>query len=230
MGRKKKKECRKNMRIIILLILSFVAAACSSYIEESSKQYRWEKIQGRGDGDAVYRIRVPRSWKRMPASEEAYAGYKEQANAAFYIKGEGETIRVAIYTFPSKTLEERMTVDAQVLRWRRQFNVLEPDTIIIIPQSYGGFAGVFLAAEGTLEGYGIFEKMMLGWAMNIDTEFYHVLSEIKGSEEEENYAYQMRADYTIEAIGGKDLMEKHKKDIIESARTFELIKDIPAWQ
>lgn len=182
---------------------------------------------GRDEGQGrqpVYRVRVPDSWIRHDPLPGDGVVDTTKALCEFILMEGPETIRIAIHNFPSKQLEERIPPEAQVARWQRQFESLEATESQVVPQAFSGYSGLFLTGVGTMQGR---PTMVLAWALQLAQEHYRTLThsiipEIKKNED------QMRSDVTIKAVGPKGLMEKHKREIIAFARSFELIMEIPA--
>jgi hypothetical protein len=67
---------------------------------------------------------------------------------------------------------------------------------------------------------------MIGWSLQLDKEHYRTLAPPTPASQENLYR-EMRADVTLKATGPKETMEKHEEGIINFARSFELIEEIP---
>ena len=135
------------------------------------------------------------------------------------IPGNEGSIRITIHNFPSNKIEERTPPGAQVARWKGQFEKLDTCESCVTPQTFNGYCGALFKGIGTMQ-----EKpmMMLAWAMQITPQHYRALSD------DSPIHKQMRADFTIKAVGPEELMEQYYKDIVEFAHSFELIEDVPA--
>ena len=53
---------------------------------------------------------------------------------------------------------------AQIMRWKRQFEQLDPATTSVKPQAFSGFVGYLFEGTGILSGE---TKTVLGWAMEL---------------------------------------------------------------
>ena len=107
---------------------------------------------------------------------------------------------------------------AQVARWKKQFEQLDPTLVMTQREAWGGFAGLFLRAKGIQKG----ERIgMLAWAMQLAPEHKRFLEIRPGTED-------ARADYTLKAVGPEQILERHAGDITRFAHSFELIQDIPS--
>ncbi len=154
----------------------------------------------------VYRAKVPVGWIRL--DPQGSIRDTTEPNVSFLIE---DSLTVTVHTFPSEGLEERIPVAAQIERWKRQSGATT-----VTPISHGGFAGL------SLEGPSI-----LAWSMQLDLEHYQVLSFLASSPLEEEHFKQMRADYTIKAMGSPELIERYKEELHFFAGSFELIQEIP---
>ncbi len=177
---------------------------------------RWLSLPGRDTGQTlerhfVYRVSVPTSWKvRLPSPADSIAD-STKPNAEFFI----DDVIITIHNFPVDRIDQRVPPEAQVARWQRQQS--EPG--IVEPSSHGGFAGLFFESHG--------QKSVMAWAMQLGMEHYQNLR-LTGSTEQMEYFKQMRADYTIKAVGPKDSLEKLREALFLFASSFELIEEIPA--
>jgi hypothetical protein len=201
-----------------LLVIFLLMCSCNS---SSDSILRDVKIRARDDGthkslysrDLIYHTKIPRDWiSRDPLLTESIFDTTKALHEFFIVEG-NENIRITIHNFPTDHENERIPPQAQVFRWKRQFETLEPSTLSTEPQSFGGFVGLRLIASGLMHQK---PTMMIAWSMQLAPQHRQML-----------HHKQMLADYTIKAIGPKDLMEKYQTKIISFARTFELIEDIP---
>jgi len=206
-------------RLLLLFLLSLIA--CSE-CPEKVPPFTWETIQGREERDEsiyalrrpVYRIKVPKQWKKIePKSHESLID-TTQPNAVFCID---ESLKFTIHTFPNAGWQERIPPLAQVERWKKQ---LGSDNILIEPISHGGFAGYFFKGEKE-------EKGILGWSLSLDPELYQNLLYLGQSSEEQEFYRQMSADVTLKISGPISLLKKHQKDLVMAAKSFELIQSLP---
>lgn len=149
-------------------------------------------------------------------------------NCTFLIHEHGQSIRITVHSFPSDALENRIPPNAQVARWKRQFTEIDPISITVVPKAYGGFAGLLFEASGQLKDL-LFEGSgaVYAWSMQLDPHHYQILSYLSTTQQKRQLYLQMRADYTIKAVGPVDLMEKNHEEISNFAHSFELIQPIP---
>lgn len=211
------------------LMIAFFCS-CSSPSEDSSKRdsIKTVEIAGRDEGNSqirplIYRIKVPSSWVQQNPSNQTSLVDTTKAIVEFFIKENNQQIRITIHNFPSNTMSQRIAPMAQIKRWQRQFQSLEPTTVSIKPQAWGGYYGFLLEGIGLLQGARI---TILGWALQLATEHYQALSHPDSSIIALRYR-QMRGDITIKAVGPTPLMHKYREDMITFARSFQLIDDIP---
>lgn len=215
-----KKHCLSAVWIIAILFTT----GCDRSSEFASSAM--QDIMGRGeeaDRQSIYRIRAPERWIRRDPLPGESLNDTTKALCEFIILEETETVRISIHNFPSTKIEERVPVEAQLARWRRQFETLDVAQSRTMPQAFSGYVGLLFEGNGILKGK---PTMVLGWVLQMAPEHYLMLSRSKSPEDEKLYN-QMRSDVTIKAVGPKALMNKHKQDIIAFGRSFELILEIP---
>lgn len=110
-------------------------------------------------------------------------------------------ILITVHNFPGI----RIPPQNQVMRWKKQTGVSSSKNFRVHPISHGGFAGLEFES-----------KECLAWAMQMDPDHYQKVFEA-----------QMKADYTIKAIGPQDKLPLFRDEIIDFALSFELIEEIP---
>lgn len=220
------------MRRKLSLILTFLfLTSCQSNESAPHSSNTSQEISGRNQTTdqppytrpQIYRVKAPANWKRITPSPTESIADTTKALSEFQITDGEELIRITIHNFPTDTLEERIPPAAQIARWRRQFSSLDPTKASVIPQARGGFTGLQFEGTGVMNG-----QMMtvLGWSMQLSNEHYRSLKAIEKSDGTDDNR-QMRADYTIKAAGQSQMMDKYREPIIEFARSFELIDEIP---
>jgi len=192
-------------RYLIFSLLWFLTS-CSDSSNSPSSQ--WQEISGR-DVDLVYRAKVPHQWNRTDPAGPIHD--TTLSLCEFMI----DDIRITIHNFPSNTIDERIPPFAQIERWKRQIPSLDPISANITPQSHGGFVGYLFEGTGNNE-------TTMAFSMQIATEHYQTLSRDISSKSK-----QMRADYTIKAVGPTDSIQMRKEELLSFARSFELIEEIP---
>jgi hypothetical protein len=211
-----------------VLILMLCLSSCHTNTNDIKKKaVELQIIAGRDEGkgrESVYRMKVPVNWIRHDPLPTDDLIDTTKALCEFIIMENSEKIRIAIHNFPSMQITDRIPPEAQIARWQRQFDVLDKMQSSTIPQSFSGFSGLLFFGEGIMQGK---EVAMLGWSLQLAPEHYRNLQQASSPKISTLYT-QMRSDITIKAVGPKMLMHKHKQDITESARSFELIREIPS--
>lgn len=187
----------------------------------------YQTIDGRDNGNptdrfSLYRVKAPESWVRKNPEGESIADTTKPL-CEFFIQENGEEIRITIHTFPSHKQEDRIPPGSQVLRWKRQFETLDSTLAQTLPISYNGYEGIFFEGSGILNGRLL---TMMAWSMQLGTEHYQNMPNHPEIENPFSLA-QWRASYSIKATGSPKLMESKRKEIMEFAKSFELIEEIP---
>lgn len=219
-------------KITVLIFGCFGAAMviffCFTGCQPNSNTETSSTIAARDDGldptrPIIYRAKVPTDWLRQdPPQKESIADTKKSI-CEFLIKEDGDSIKITIHNFPTHSIEERIPPIAQVNRWKRQFESIDPAGMEVKPQAFGGFVGLFFEATGTMQGKSI---TVLGWSMQLAPEHYRSFAWEYYREKDPKFL-QMNADYTIKVLGNPSLVAKYKQQITKFARSFELIEEIP---
>lgn len=207
----------------ILIILLYLLTACqSSYSYPTS---HWQQFAGRDDGTSLarpllYRAKVPLTWQRQdPASTESIAD-TTKAICTFYIPEGEQTIRLTLHTFPIGESYPRIPPQAQIARWKTQFDELDALTTTVQSEAHGGFSGLFFEGQGLIQGQA---TKVLGWSMQLAIGYERQLNLEKYTLDRTK-----KADYTIKAQGPIELINKHRTEIVTFAQSFELIDELPA--
>jgi len=158
----------------------------------------------------IYRAKVPAAWSHIHPSPTESLTDTTKSICEFTLN----EIRITVHNFPSDAIENRIPPSAQIARWKKQFTTIDTITSSTIPQSFSGFVGLLFEGNGVLNSA---KTIMMGWSMQIAPEHYRSLTNP-----------QLRADFTIKAVGPTELMAKERKTLIAFARSFELIEEIPA--
>lgn len=186
--------------LILLLALTFTQQEFTGR-EERAENQNWVRR-------SVYRAKVPDGWVRIdphgPLSDTT------KANVTFMIENQ---VKVAIHSFPTERLEQRIPPEAQVERWKSQCKGVETK---ISRVTRGGFDGLLFQAQG-----------VIAWSLQLDMGHYQTLAFLATTPREEEHFKQMRADYTIKATGPQELIDKHREALFLFANSFELIQEIP---
>lgn len=187
------------------------------------------EISARDDGSMkehsplIYRFKVNPEWKlSLPDRRESIADTTKALAEIFILDG-SQKIRIAIHNFPSDQMNERIPPLAQIARWKKQFQALMPQHVTITPQAFGGYQGYLMEATGLMHDT---STTVMGWSLQLPPEHYQSLNKAISRSEQIKFR-QMRGDVTIKAVGPKDLMHKHREEIVAFARSFQLIDDIP---
>lgn len=210
----------------LILILLFLTG-CSNTEEATSST--WVSILGRNETDSlkrfpVYHAKVPHHWIHSPPPLDIPLTDTTKPIDEFFIVDGNDKVRITIHNFPSDKIEDRIPPAAQITRWKRQFTQLAPADTLIVSQARGGFAGLFFSATGMMQGA---PYAVLGWSMQMAPEHYRILTQ-----HDTPLHKQMRADYTIKAVGSPTLINTHRNDIESFAHSFELLQEVPppSWE
>jgi hypothetical protein len=210
------------LRGILILGMS-LQLSCSNQKKTPSYNFTvMQLIAGRDEGiskerEELYCIRVPAYWKRLDPPRDESLQDTTKSLCEFYLNEGNESIRITLHNFPSQSSDDRIPPMAQISRWKRQFDVLDPSHQLILPQAFSGYAGFLYQGSGKIKGEDV---MVMGWSLQIGPEHYRTLSK-------NFFPSQMRADVTIKASGPRNLVDRYRNDIMAFARSFELIKEIP---
>lgn len=194
------------MNLIWALILSIFLISCSSSPEKTDRiSY---EISGR-DHTPIYRVKAPKEWIIKRPETDASLQDTSKSLVEFFIQEGDVEVRITIHNFPSNHIDDRIPPIAQIMRWKQQFDEID---VSVSPQSFAGFVGLLFDGLGVMKGK---EMSLLGWSMQMAARHYN------------NLSFEMRADYTIKALGPTFLVEKNRQAIVNFARSFELLKEIP---
>jgi len=212
----------------VLIVFCFILVGCESSTA-TNDQSEMQEICGRNDHSnlerlPVYRAKVPRTWQRKDPEPSVSIEDTKTALCEFTIPDEKQQIKIVIHNFP---LMEGKSIPpmAQIARWRNQFSVIDQTATKIIPQAYSGFVGYLLEASEQEN-----PSAVMAWALQIAPEHHATLNyhwKIAEASHDKRMLHQMMADLTIKATGSKQLLKKFRRDIINFARSIELIQEIP---
>lgn len=185
----------------------------------------WQLLAGRDNGDSLerpvlYRALTPAHWIRCDSSVTESIADTTKAICEFYIQEDDRSIRLTIHTFPIVESHIRIPPQAQVARWKKQFEEIDCLANQILPDSHGGFSGLFFEGQGILQGT---PHKVMGWSMQLASIYERQLNQ-----ENSPLDSRKRADYTIKANGPPDLINKHRADLLLFAHSFELIDELPS--
>lgn len=176
----------------------------------------FQTIPGRDEVD-LYRVKTPEICTAVQNNDLPLQDTRTPIKE-FLIKDARGDIKITIHNFPSEKLEDRIPPIAQVKRWEKQFDTIDPRYQRITPQSFSGFTGLLYEGKGSIKGE---EKALMAWAMQLGSEHYRTLSR-------NPFSIQKRSDFTIKAIGPSAAIDAHREQIFLFARSFELLDEIPS--
>lgn len=166
----------------------------------------------------IYRAVTLDGWTRLEPDPMVSIADTTLANCEFVLENEEGKIRLTVHTFPFEKRNLRIPPQAQIARWKQQFDEIDPLAVHIDEESRGGFSGLFFEAEGIIKEQ---PTMVMGWSMQIAEIFDRVLEQ-----EKDPLDIWKRADYTIKATGPIQSMRAYRKDIIRFSNSFELIDEL----
>lgn len=228
-----------SLFMLLTLLLTLSGCNTSNSTPESQTTTSYQTISARDDGlqnisnaisrPTIYRAKIPSHWMRKDPDPNQSNSDTTQSICEFSIVEQNDqTIRITLHNFPSAIQEDRIPALAQIARWKRQFSTLHPSSILITPQSFAGYAGQLFEGTGLQNNE---EISIMAWTMQLAQEHYSMLMlkiQMAQTPAEKRKMAQMKSDFTIKALGPKNLMEKHRRAIIAFARSFELIEEIPS--
>lgn len=188
---------------------------------------KWRLISGRIEDSSVkkpllYRAYLPSRWIQVELNREVSIMDTTQPVAEFFLEENERKIRLTFHTFPIHEDFQRIPPEAQIARWKQQFDELDPLSILISPVSHGGFHGLAFEGQGVLKEE---PAAVMGWSM--------LLADIYARQLKESFSLAdqtKRADYTIKATGDPDMVRRYRTEIANFAQSFELIEELPAQQ
>jgi hypothetical protein len=209
--------------MFLLSLFLFLLTGCNQTPSPPSSAH-WQLIAGRNEEQStvrplLYRALVPFNWVRVdPPVKESIADTTKSI-CEFYIQENGQTIRLTIHTFPIIQSNLRIPPQAQIARWKKQFEELDLLATHVLSESHGGFSGLYFEGQGTLKGQ---PMQVMGWSMQLCSGYMRQLTN-----EWHPLDRYKRADYTIKASGPPSLMNQHRSALLAFARSFELIDELP---
>lgn len=214
----------KIHRLLVNLLL-IVLYSCNSSSEHAKTELSWQEINGRS-GEAIYRVRVPATWKRLNPAGTEFHEDTTQPICTYFIPDKENQATITIHNFPVRE-EKRIPPEAQVERWKQQLRSQEGSLTTVIPQAFAGFIGLRLEGTGTIKNQPV---MVMAWAMELAPEHFVALNtqlQQASDAQEAKEIEQQCASYTIKAVGPESVMATHRHQLIAFARSFELIEELP---
>ena len=194
----------------VMLFLFCILTSCE---KATPSPYHWQTFAARDDGlnlekVLLYHAKVPIEWVRKDPTGSIVDTMKPICE--FMIE---DQLRLTIHTFP--ITDQRIPPEAQVQRWMKQFEKIDPLSISQTPISHSGFSGLFLEAQGLLNGK---EQKMLAWSLHLAHEYETKL----------HHERLKKADYTLKIVGMPEQVERHRPAIITFVQSFELTDELSA--
>lgn len=200
-----------------VLWLSFLAFLTSCTTSPAQSHIKTSMINGRDKTkDALYRVKVPTHWKEIALDSLVDLTDTTQPIAHYEIHENDRKIEIVVHNFPSNT---QVPPQFQVERWQRQFDEGSLLYCSSTPQAFSGYVGLLFEGTGLIQTHPV---KVMAWALNMGTSHYQTLSHTLSSLNQ-----QKRADVTIKVSGPPEIMQKQKMAIVNFARSFELIEEIP---
>nr|NGY94734.1 hypothetical protein [Neochlamydia sp. AcF84] len=215
-----------RIKFFTIILLTWVNWSCSTQ-DSSNATLKYVEIAARGEGTSeskpiIYRLKVDANWIQHHPSPLDPRADTRQAIIEFYIVHQDEKVSIAIHNFSSDSIYQRPSPFNYISRWKKQLHPLNPETVSLIPQAFGGYCGFLFEATGEIKGS---QTTMFAWILQLAPEHYHHLV-APGSPYLLKKYRQMRSDVTIKAIGPPFLMQRYRQSIIAFARSFHLIEDL----
>lgn len=200
--------------IVIMCFLAFLNC-CNSASPQS--KIKTGIIGGRDSARTpLYRVKLPAEWKEIGIDPLVDLADSTQPIAQYELHEGCNKIQVVIHNFP---FNDQIAPQLQVERWQKQFNPDFPLHYNSVPQAFSGYTGLLFEGTGRIKNSA---QKVMAWALNIGTVHYRTFLSNPSA-----LNLQKRADVTIKINGPPELMQKHKATILEFARSFELIEEIP---
>lgn len=162
----------------------------------------WILVNGR-ETPNVYHVQAPSEWK---VTQGEMGNDTKKPLVEFTIENQ---IKVTLHNFPGTAIPP----EAQIARWKGQFEKLNPEDVKIQSVAWSGYSGYAFEAKGILQGK---EMTVLAWTLHLDSRHARAVQ-----------SQDKAADFTIKVVGPTELVNKYKLALEFFARSFELVDDIP---
>lgn len=190
---------------ILPLLLLLALSACGSDERPPEIKTRQTTLCGREMGRPLYQAEISLNWKKIEPGSHQNLSDTTLPICSF----EKGNILITVHNFPISSLEQRIPPLAQITRWKeQQFHTHNGD---VTPSAHGGFGGF------RLEAYDPYGKGMIAYAMQMTPSLFRAIQDP-----------QIKADYTIKAVGPSSEIEAERNAIDAFANSFELINPIPS--
>jgi hypothetical protein len=215
------------MHLTPLLLIVLLLSSCETHPPENSPRLIPVEIRGRDNGISakalpIYRVKAPLSWNFFPPAPTESLSNTIKPLCEWAIEDPAGPIRITVHNFPTDSIEQRIPPSAQVARWQKQFDQLDPLSSSITQVSFAGFSGLLFEGSGLMNQT---QTSVLAWIMQMAPEHYQSLSLHANTSDKSK---QQRADFSIKIIGPRESMETHKRTLLAFAQSFELIDEIPS--
>ncbi|MBS4166530.1 MULTISPECIES: hypothetical protein [unclassified Neochlamydia] len=215
-----------RIKFFTIILLTWISCSCSTQ-DSSNATLKYVEIAARGEEASeskpiIYRLKVDANWIQHHPSPLDPRADTRQAIIEFYIVHQDEKVSITIHNFPSDNIYQRPSPFTYISRWKKQLHPLDPETVSLTSQAFGGYCGFWFEATGEIKGS---QTTMFAWILQLAPEHYHHLV-APGSPYLLKKYRQMRSDVTIKAIGPPFLMQRYRQSIIAFARSFHLIEDL----
>jgi len=204
-----------------ILAIFLLLASCDQHLPDRDNYLEFAGREARGI--PIYRLKKPDGWTAIVPIDREINDTTKPICELLMIDVAGQ-IRITIHNFPAENQEERIPPQSQLGRWKKQFKEIDHLSEKSAPQSFSGYYGVIFEASGMMKGK---EMFMMAWALQMANEHFLAISTLMNAEPENNSLRQLRSDITIKAVGPKNLLEKYRDEIMQIARSFEMIQAIP---
>ena len=199
----------------------FLLTSCSE--AKNDHRYQWQKIAARNEEKSlnrplVYQALLAKQWKKIPIPFDQSIYDSKLAVCQFLIEETKPELSLFLHTFPFNKGQMRPSPQAQIERWKRQFEAATSLEMEVTPFSCNGFCGLKLIAEGKMKGKPV---QMIAYAMQLAEEHRREI-ELSLSPLDR---YKL-ADYTIKIVGPLLDLQRHKEDIEKFAQSFEFIDEL----
>ncbi len=202
------------MPLFLFLFLSLLAS-CQT---QPKNPLHTTEIWGRSDTatlstrEPIYRIQIPEGWTVIiPPLESSLTDTTEPLMTLI-----NHDVKVTFHNFPVAKMDQRIPPQAQITRWKKQFDQLEETSVLLVPFATGGFTGIQFEATGVQKGTLISVK---AWTMQLTPELFQKLPE---------KSLQEKSDWTLKAVGPSEQLELLQEDLQLMARSIELIREVPS--
>lgn len=223
----------RSLRLIFATLCFLILSLCTGCTQGPEKKMTTQWIHGRNDEltldrPLLYRAVTQADWIRKDPLEGDSLNDTTKSICEFYIRENDQSIRITLHTFPiRKEFMSNLSISsissispqAQVARWKDQFEEIDLISVQVKPVSQGGFSGLFFEGQGKIKGI---STQVMGWSMQLAPIYARQLSQSKNPQD-----FNKCADYTIKASGPPELLNKHRRELMAFSKTFELIDELP---